>query len=535
MQNHPFIDDESFLQREALREDPRAWSGSFSSGVVASAHYLASSAGAEMFARGGNAIDAAVATSFALGVCESAGSGIGGMSIMTIHVAAQNRTFVVEGACRAPRSSTPEAVAKSHRYRGFRAVAVPMNVAVLRHVLLKYGTLKEAEVLEPAIRLAEKGFLISRLQARNFEQYFDALERRSGGLFFLDSSGRPYPAGSRFKQPVLAKTLHQLAEAGLEDFYNGEIAGQIAQDMKTNGGFVDELDLAEALVPRELPPLRVRFDTGELFVPGPPAGGMSLAQLVRLDAEIGGIAPNTPRGVVRLARMIQASRQDRRKYRLKIGSLELGDAQILLSAEQTRRTAGRILSEEHGSDPGETSHISTMDVQGNAVGLTQSIERCFGSAEASPQLGFLYNGYLRGFKVENRNHPHFLRPGNVARSNAAPTIVVEDGRAQIVIGSTGSERMVSGIFEVLIRLRGSSPFEAVAAPRLHCTPEGTVLWEGDRFSKKEKSALERSGFVLKNLDSYSFKTGGLQLVVRGKDGRLTGVADPRRDGAALGT
>ena len=126
-----------------------------------------------------------------------------------------------------------------------------------------------------------------------------------------------------------------------------------------------------------------------------------------------------------------------------------------------------------------------------------------------------------------------MRPGAPARSNAAPTLVVRDGRIEAALGSTGSERMTSGIFQVLMRLRRQSPFAAVHAPRLHCTPEGEVLLESMRFPAGASTALENAGFSLTPLDAYAFQMGGLQLLVRDRD-RFVGVSEPRRDGAAAG-
>jgi gamma-glutamyltranspeptidase/glutathione hydrolase len=172
-----------------------------------------------------------------------------------------------------------------------------------------------------------------------------------------------------------------------------------------------------------------------------------------------------------------------------------------------------------------------MDSQGNAVAMTQSIERSFGSCEITPELGFLYNGFLRSFKVVNQRHPHYLRPGAPARSNAAPTLVLRQGKPWAALGSTGSERLASGIFQVLLRLGRQGPFEAVHAPRLHATPEELVLLEADRFPAACLEALERHGFSLERLEPYSFRMGGLQLVVR-EDEAFRGVGEPRRDGAA---
>jgi gamma-glutamyltranspeptidase/glutathione hydrolase len=240
--------------------------------------------------------------------------------------------------------------------------------------------------------------------------------------------------------------------------------------------------------------------------------------------------PDAETGPVLLAATIRKVRQDRQTYRLKTACDGVGDARVLVD-EQYAQTVARQLQDDL-SAPGETSHVSIIDRHGNAVAMTQSLERSFGSAVVCPQLGFLYNGYLRAFKVENRRHPHFLRPGAPARSNAGPTILVRDGKPCAVIGSTGSERMTSGIFQVLVRLGHQSPFEAVHAPRLHCTPEGLVRLEAERFSPEVIDELTKHRFTCETLGPYSFATGGLQLGVW-QGGVIDGVVDPRRDGAAL--
>ncbi len=221
----------------------------------------------------------------------------------------------------------------------------------------------------------------------------------------------------------------------------------------------------------------------------------------------------------------------RQRYRLRTGAEQAGEAVELLSPEYAA-TAAAAIRRKLG-EGGETSHISVVDRFGNAVALTQSIERSYGAAELSPELGFLYNGFLRAFKVENQRHPHYLRPGAPARSNAAPTIALRDGRPWAVLGSTGSERAASGIFQTLVRLAaGQTPFDAVHGALLHSTPERELLLEAERFAPACPGALERAGFRLSALDSYSFKMGGIQLVSRGDDTWI-GVGEPRRDGLAV--
>jgi gamma-glutamyltranspeptidase/glutathione hydrolase len=183
---------------------------------------------------------------------------------------------------------------------------------------------------------------------------------------------------------------------------------------------------------------------------------------------------------------------------------------------------------------GDTSHVSVMDARGNAVALTQSIERVFGSFAASPRLGFLYNNYMSAFELEDMSHPHYLRPNAVPWASVAPTLCFRGRRPWLAIGSPGSERIVSSILQVLLRLdRGAQPFDAVQAPRLHCSAEGKVSLEATRLRDDIPPLLRRHGFDVDPRDPYSFYLGCISLVLREGD-TLLGVADPRRDGSAAG-
>ena len=523
---------ERMLDRGAARAQPSLWSETSSRGMVVTAHYLATRAGVQMLEAGGNAVDAAVAAALALGVCESAGSGLGGMAMLLVYDAPRERVRGLPGACRAPALATPEVVSRSSRYRGHSAVAVPTQLAVLRTALTRYGRLSQREVIAPAIVLAEEGLPLTPLQSRLIGQYAGALRRGPLARLFLDEAGAPYAPGSLFRQLALAATLKRLARDGFEDFYQGAIAREISADMEAHGGFVRAADLAAAAEPREREPILGGFGDDQVATLGPPAGGLTLLQMLHLlDATPAVPRPSDPTWSVLLARIIRCARRDRQRYRLRTGAEDPGEAAELLDRQHARSVARRLARGLGG--PGETSHVCTMDAAGNAVSLTQSIERSFGAGAASDALGFLYNGYLRAFKVQNRRHPHYLVPGAPARSNAAPTLCLHQGRVRVVLGSTGSERMNSGILQVLARLAHQSPFEASHAPRLHCTPEGVVLLEAERFSEAARSALVAAGLRLEPLEAYSFKMGGLQLIVSDDTG-LVGVTEPRRDGAAAG-
>lgn len=509
------------FDRDHRRSDPALWSAESSDGMVATAHYLATRAGAQVLGKGGNAIDAAVAASLALGVCEPGGSGIGGMAMMLVRLAS-GRTFALPGPCRAPLLATPGEVAKSHRKRGYRAVAVPTQLAVLAHALGAHGTMSQAEVLAPAVELAERGIPITLTQATLFAKYAKQLARENGAAFFLDD-GRPLAEGALLRQPVLAATLRRMMEAGFDDFYRGSIADAIAKDMEASGGFIRRADLEQVAVPAEVDPLRRTIGGREIIALPPPGGGTTIIEMLAIFEELQP-DPTTVEGAVTLASIIRMVRQNRRRHYEEVR--EGRSPPDRMSREYAVASAREIR--------GETTHLSVMDRDGNTVALTQSLERTFGAKVVTPALGFCWNNYLQAFKVRSKLHPHYLRPGATARSNAAPTIVLRDGAPEVAIGSTGSERMASGIFQVLVRLDRQSPFEAVHAPRLHATPEGEVLLEEDRFEPGTLEALRARGFTTKRLNPYSFKTGGLQLVVRREDGAMTGVGEPRRDGWASG-
>jgi gamma-glutamyltranspeptidase/glutathione hydrolase len=182
---------------------------------------------------------------------------------------------------------------------------------------------------------------------------------------------------------------------------------------------------------------------------------------------------------------------------------------------------------------GETTHLSVMDRFGNAVALTQSIERVFGSFAASPQLGFLYNNYMSAFEYEDMGHPYYLRPNAVPWASVAPTIVFRGRRPWLAIGSPGSGRITSSIMQVLLRLDRQSPLDAVAAPRLHCSIAGKVSLEVARLRDDIPKTLERHGFTIDPREPYSFYMGCVQLVMF-ENKMFVGVADPRRDGSAAG-
>jgi gamma-glutamyltranspeptidase/glutathione hydrolase len=246
---------------------------------------------------------------------------------------------------------------------------------------------------------------------------------------------------------------------------------------------------------------------------------------------------DTPKGAVVLAEAIRRAYLDRRDRPFDPTYFQQAGDKTVLSAEYAERMAARIRRSLRAKRPprtqGETTHLSVMDRDGNVVALTQSIERVYGSFAASPELGFLYNNYLSTFDVDTIAHPYYLRPNASPWASVAPTIVYRGRRPWLAIGSPGSERIAPAILQVLVRLLKQSPYDAVAAPRLHCALDGTVSLEASRMRTDIPAALREAGFTIHERDAYSFYLGCIALAMRER-GTFIGVADPRRDGSAEG-
>jgi len=503
-------------------------------GMVSTAHYSATAAGVRMLERGGNAMDAAVAAALALGVCEPAASGLGGQTMMLVHDRASGTTVAVDGSSRAPHRAVIDRFAnpRADCRRGHLATTVPSAPATYAHALERYGSLSWATVLEPAIELAADGYEISLLQHRLTRRERRHLLAHSAGQLFLQDGRRVRRAGTTLVQPMLAATLRRLAERGYEDFYLGETARLIHEDMEANGGLIRTDDLAQIPVPIEREPLSGRLGRDPVLTMPLPGAGRTLVEMLNihqsLPRELQDI--DTPGGAVCLAETIRQALLDRQDRPVDPNLYSQASNKQMLNRKYARAVARRI-AQVHTH--GETTHLSVMDGDGNAVALTQSIENVYGSCAASPRLGFLYNNYMSAFEYEDPSHPYHLRPNAVPWASVAPTIAFRGETPWLVIGSPGSERIPPTILQVLLRLRRSSPLTAVDAPRIHCSLEGVVSAEASRIPTDVLDALVGAGFELNRREPYSFYMGCVQMVM--VDGeRLIGVADPRRDGAAAG-
>lgn len=503
-------------------------------GMIATAHYKATECGVKILEKGGNAIDAAVASAFALGVCEPQASGLGGQTMMLIYLEGENRIFAIDGSSRAPnRALNEDFLTNSSKLLGYTASTVPSTPATLGYVQNRYGILSLSDVLAPSIQLAEKGYGVTDLQRKLQKIELKKFAKGNAGALFLREGHRAFSVGQVFKQPVLAKTLSRLAKEGVEDFYIGKIAGIIHKDMQANGGLIQKDDLAQIPYPIEREAISCRYRNMMIHTMPPPGAGRTLVEMINILKKFPTIErnPDTPRGAMLLAEIIRRAQLDRRDRPFEPNFYPQVQDRRMMSSEYAKLVSQQIHSRL--KTKGETTHLSVMDKKGNVVALTQSIERVYGAKVATPSLGFLYNNYMSAFEYEDITHPYYLRPNGVPWASVAPTIVFRAKKPWLAIGSPGSERIASAILQTIIRLSYQSPFDAVSAPRLHCSYDGKVSLEAAYMRDDIPKMLEKRGFKLDIREPMSFYLGCIQMVLRDGDSFI-GVADPRRDGSSGG-
>lgn len=505
-------------------------------GMVVSAKPMASAAGAAMLARGGNAVDAAVATAFALTVVEPSMSSIGGRSQILIRTA--DGTFHgIDGGTEVPASFEaslrPPSSAGS---MGYGTIAIPGTVAGLAYAQAEFGTLSLAEVLAPAISLARDGFPLTRGEAGRMASAARHLaEYQGAAMHFLKADGSPYRPGETFRQPQLAWVLEQIARDGPDAFYRGEIARLIAEDMRANGGFVTEADLAGY---RARPNIVVHgsYRGHELVGIYFPASGTTLIQVLQMLEESGhAIEVDSPEWVSLLAQSIRIAAGDRRA---RLGSPE-EKARTLTSRDWAKRRAAEIRPPrgtrparremEEAYESPDTTHLSAADRNGGMVAITQSIGPGFGSKVASPALGFMYAstmGYSSG------------RPGVRPTTSQSPFMVLKDGQPRYALGAAGAGRIISSQAIVLSRLLdgGQSLEQAMAGPRFHPMSQDRIRMEDRdeaRWPARTRSTLEGYRFNVSTSSAPSYYGRIHALAYEPESGTWLGVADPRRQGAAI--
>jgi gamma-glutamyltranspeptidase/glutathione hydrolase len=549
-------------------------------GMVATDEELGSQAGVEILKRGGNAVDAAVATAFALAVVEPAAGNIGGGGFMLVRLADGRTTFfdyreVAPGkATRDMYIGADGKLDKELSVIGYKSVAVPGTVAGLELALKTYGKLKLADVMAPAIHLAEDGFPVSEKLARQLEEQRDYLQEFSVSRRIFLNDGKMYKAGDTFKQPELAATLKRIAKNGAAEFYRGETARMIVEDMKGMGGLITLEDLAQ-YKPKSRDTLRASYEVDGhkwdvITSPPPSSGGVAIIEAMNMLSNVplkGWDDLESVHMVVETMRRIFADRAaylaDPDYSNVPVAGLtsdcyakELEatiDPQHASSSKTVKAGTPHVCGVSAGKDaaPKEivslndgphTTHFSVVDSDGNAVASTYTLNNSYGSHVATT-AGFLLNDEMDDFTTQPgvpnalfgliQSEANAIAPGHRPLSSMTPTILVRDGKLSFVTGSPGGPTIISAtLLSVLNWMRlGMDAQAAINAPRFHqqWLPD-VVLMEKD-FPASLESALNAEGYQTR-------RRGHIGLVnaigVDPKTGERLGAADPRDHGAAVG-
>ncbi|MFA9452309.1 MAG: gamma-glutamyltransferase [Candidatus Aminicenantaceae bacterium] len=527
-------------------------------GMVVAAHPLAAQAGLEILERGGNAIDAAVATALALNAAEPFASGIGGGGFMVLYLAKENRVTVINFREKAPAASFPEMFHQDgeinlqrRRTHGL-AVAVPGALAGWTHALAAYGTLTLAEVVGGAIRIAEQGYEVSSTFSKANKDEYEKLLQNDGEDSLYLNHGFPFESGDSFRNPELARFLQRLAERGAEDFYSGETASRIVEAVQAAGGVMTLEDLA-AYQPQEYIPLSGSYGEYTLYSTLPPScGGLHILQLLGIAQswplqEWGHNSPDYIHHMTEAFRFVFA---DKARYlgdpdfvSIPVGQLISPEhAQAVASRIRPGHTAGRYPSGEYGPEDGvdqNTTHLCVVDKEGNIVSLTQSINHFFGSGIVPAETGFLLNNHMDDF-ADDPCSPNAPGPHKRPVSNMGPLLLFREGRPYLALGSPGGTRIFPSLTQILLNVTvfGMSLDEAIEAPRFfsysNLGKAGELHLE-DRIPEGTRAALKKMGHSLVIKEAFDRYFGGAQgLMLLPDKGLILGGADSRRDGYGAG-
>ncbi len=501
---------------------------------------------------GGNAVDAAVATSLVLGVVAPAFSGIGGGGFFMVHLK-DEETLYIDYRETAPRgagaSMFPQdgagAVRDSANSVGYRSVGVPGTIAGLSYALENYGNLKFAEVASQAIAFARHGFEVSPFlgaimsnEVRDTVRKFTRFpESRNEWL----KDGRTYRKGERKVSANYARVLDLVAREGVDAFYRGDVADAIAGDMSRNDGLIDKDDLADySLQVRK--PVKGTYRGYEVHAMPPPSlGGTAIIQLLNIfeGLDMGRMGLNTADTIAAMAKALSVVWPDLRRQ---IGdpSFVRADTRRLVSkgyAEKLLSGRGRRHMREDLSGSNWTSHLSVVDEDRNAAAITESLECYFGSGVIVPGTGFFLNDTMHDFDPLPGG-PNSVAPGKRPVSNMTPTLLLKDGSPRLVAGSAAGPRIVTATLQTILNIvdHALGIQEAIDAPRFHYEGSGPLKVES-RIGSTVRKQLAKAGFESESPNyvqlkpGYDVYFGGVNAVLVGDRGELRGGADSRRQGA----
>jgi gamma-glutamyltranspeptidase / glutathione hydrolase len=541
--------------------------------MVVSVHGLASQAGVDVLHQGGNAVDAAVAIGFALTVVHPQAGNIGGGGFMLLRNADGAAHFIdyrEKAPARATRDMYLDAqgnIIPGASTVGYKAIGVPGSVAGMVYAEKKYGKLKLAQVMAPAIRLARDGFVLSWAEAEDMHDPDLARFPASRQIFQRD--GRYYQAGETFRQPQLAATLQKIA-ANPDDFYHGAMARQMAAAVQQGGGLLTAQDLASYEVKERRPIHGAYRGYDILSAPPPSSGGIALVEALNIleGYDLGALGSRSAESIHLTVEAFRRAFFDRAEF---LGDPDFANIPVAQLVDKKYGVAWRAsLDPHHASssrelkrpdfaaleryawqhpqplavrEPEHTTHYSVVDAEGNAVAVTTTLNDSFGSRVTVPGLGFLLNDEMDDFTskpgapnlyglVQSPNNA--IGPQKRPLSAMTPTIVLKDGRLFLVLGSPGGPRIITTVANLLMAVvdYGMNLQEAVDAPRFHhqWLPDTVYLEKG--FSPDTIRLLQQTGHKVTVEDYWS---DGECIEIDPRTGERLGATDGRNvSGAAVG-
>lgn len=521
-----------------------------SRGMVVTNHPLASAAGVQMLLAGGNAIDAAVASLFALTVAEPMMVGILGGGLSHIRLA-DGRHVVIDNLSTAPGKATADMydclsdeIGKQRDTRdrenvvGAKAVAVPGALKGWCEALARFGTLPLAEVLQPAIGLAERGFVVTPYLSNCITDNAADLARDPGLAAMLLPGGQPLQPGMRLVQADYAASLKLIAAEGPEALYGGKLGRALTDYMAKNGGLIGQTDLANYRIElRE--PIRGSYRGYEIIGPPPPSSsGVHITQMLNIleGYDIGSLGFGSTDAVHLLAEALKIAFADRAVATADPAFVKVPVAKLIDKAYADERRAliemGQAKSWTAGLSGGEsadTTHVTVADAMGNVVSATQTINGLFGACVQIPGTGMIANNYMYNFDP----HPGralSIAPGKRVFTSMAPMMAVKDGRLAFALGLPGALRIFPSALQAIVNLidHRMSLQEAVEAPRVWT--EGGVLELEEAIPESVARALIARGHKVVRSPRVA---GGMNAIAFNPDGTLTGAACWRADGTPV--
>ncbi len=531
-------------------------------GVVVSANEIASRVGAEVMRAGGNAVDAAIATGFALAVVHPTAGNIGGGGFMVIRFP-DGRSTAFDFREKAPLASHPEMFVDSTGAYSRRvqanthvAVGVPGTVAGFALAHARYGSADWSTLVEPAVILADEGFTLSEPLARSIAGQLNAMAPYPASIQAFSKDGIPYEAGETWRQPDLARTLERVMTDGHDGFYRGETARLVAEEMRINGGLIIEDDMARyAAVERE--PIRGEFRGHEIIsMPPPSSGGIALAQMLNIleGYDLRGMGHGTAAYFHHVTEAQRLAYRDRARW---VADMDFVDVPVerLTSKEYAAslragidpNRAGVSVVEDLDDPPEnpETTHYSVVDADGMAVSVTYTLEAGYGSKITVTGGGFLLNnemGDFNGFPGITTESGQIGTDANLARpeqrmlSSMTPSIIARDGDLVAVIGSPGGRTIINTVLHLVLNLVEfeMSLEDALAAPRSH------HQWLPDRVTIEDRLPDPSVEAALRAM-GHDVRVGGGQgqahsVAIEPASGTRIAIPDPRSsDAGAAGT